>query len=57
MMIHKHEHIYSIHLPMLSSGTCFQLSIPFMAPMLLYFYMVHTSLQPPALAPVLLVYT
>lgn len=46
MMIHRHEHIYSIHLPMLSmlsSGTCFQLSIPFMAPMLLYFYMIHIA--------------
>ena len=28
MMIHRHEHIYSIHLSMLSSGTCFQLSMP-----------------------------
>ena len=56
MMIHRHEHIYYIHLPMLSmlsSGTCFQLSIPFMAPMLLYFYMIHISLRPPALALVL----
>ena len=45
-MIYRHEHIYSIHLPilsMLSSGTCFQLSIPFMAPMLLYFYMIHIA--------------
>ena len=59
MMIHRHEHIYSIYLPilsMLSSGTCFQLSIPFMAPMLLYFYMIHISLQPPALALVLSIY-
>ena len=55
-MIHRHEHIYSIHLPMLSmlsSGTCFQLSIPFIASMLLYFYMIHISLQPPVLALVL----
>ena len=46
MMIHRHEHIYSIYLPilyMLSSGTCFLLSIPFMAPMLLYFYMIHIA--------------
>ena len=56
MMIHRHEHIYFMHLPMLSSGTCFQLSIPFMAPMLLYFYMIHISLQPPALALVLSIY-
>ena len=56
MMIHSHEHIYSIYLPilyMLSSGTCFLLSMPFMASMLLYFYMIHISLQPPALAPML----
>ena len=42
----RHEHIYCIYLPilsMLSSGTCFQLSIPFMAPMLLYFYMIHIA--------------
>ena len=59
MMIHRHEHIYYIHLPMLSmlsSGTCFQLSIPFIASMLLYFYMIHISLQPPALALVLSIY-
>ncbi len=43
MMIYRHEHIYSMHLPMLSSGTCFQLSIPFMAPMLLYFYMIYIA--------------
>ena len=46
LMIHRHEHIYSIDLSilsMLSSGTCFQLSIPFMAPMLLYFYMIHIA--------------
>ena len=46
LMIHRHEHIYYIHLPMLSmlsSGTCFQLSIPFIASMLLYFYMIHIS--------------
>ena len=46
MMIHRHEHIYSIHLPilsMLSSGTCFQLSIPFIASMLLYFYMIRIA--------------
>ena len=46
MMIHRHEHIYYIHLPMLSmlsSGTCFQLSIPFIASMLLYFYMIHIA--------------
>ena len=41
---------------MLSSGTCFLLSMPFMAPMLLYFYMIHISLQPPALTPVLSIY-
>ena len=46
MMIHRHEHIYYIHLPMLSmlsSGTCFQLSIPFIASMLLYFYMIRIA--------------
>ena len=46
IMIYKHEHIYSIHLPilsMLSSGTCFQLSIPFIASMLLYFYMIRIA--------------
>lgn len=46
LMIHRHEHIYSIYLPilsMLSSDTCFQLSMPFMAPMLLYFYMIHIA--------------
>ena len=46
LMIHRHEHIYSIHLPilsMLSSGTCFQLSIPFIASMLLYFYMIRIA--------------
>ena len=46
MMIHRNEHIYSIHLSilsMLSSGTCFQLSIPFMATMLLYFYMIRIA--------------
>lgn len=41
MMIHRHEHIYSIYLPilsMLSSGTCFLLSMPygFYAALLLY---------------------
>ena len=46
MMIYRHEHIYYIHLPMLSmlsSGTCFQLSIPFIASMLLYFYMIRIA--------------
>ena len=57
MMIYKHEHIYSIYLPilsMLSSGTCFPPCLyVFYAPAPLYFYMIHISLQPPALAPVL----
>ena len=46
MMVHSHEHIYSIYLPilsMLSSGTCFRLFIPFMASMLPYFYMIHIA--------------
>ena len=56
LMIHRHEHIYSIHLPilsMLSSLHAFIAFIAFIASMLLYFYMIHISLQPPALAPVL----
>ena len=46
IMIYRHEHIYSIHLPILSmllSGTCFQLFISFMASMLPYFYMIHIA--------------
>ena len=50
MMIHRHEHIYSIHLPILSMLSSLH---AFIASMLLYFYMIHISLQPPVLALVL----
>ena len=53
MMIHRHEHIYSIHLPILSMLSSLHAFIAFIASMLLYFYMIHISLQPPVLALVL----
>ena len=46
MMIHRHEHIYSIHLPilsMLSSLHAFIAFIAFIAFMLLYFYMIRIA--------------
>ena len=46
MMIHSHEHIYSIYLPilsMLSSLHAFIAFIAFIASMLLYFYMIRIA--------------
>ena len=53
LMIHRHEHIYSIHLPIVSMLSSLHAFIAFIASMLLYFYMIHISLQPPVLALVL----
>lgn len=40
-MIYRHEHIYSIHLSMLSSGTCFLLSMPYGSNAALLLYDTH----------------